>query len=191
MIIILHLISCCKLKIKKRYINSIIELYAQPPQAKKNLLTSMQGHKINVSHTILNPLTKISKLKWSSTKMSKQSCFLTKEQEETRSYISIPASPRASDAQIMPAERAVCTWNNKIGYKLNKYTKVNFNYSSSIVWDHTCGFFKMLETFNRDNLHDCYILMKILPQFFSDERWQFQIANKLIWNVRNKQEVYN
>ena len=179
MIIILHLISCCKLKIKKRYINSIIELYAQPPQAKKNLLTSMQDHTINVSHTILNPYTKISKLKWStcSTKISKQSCFLTKEHEETRSYISIPASPRASDAQIMPAERAVCTWNNKIGYKLNKYTKVNFNYSSSIVWDHTCGFFKMLETFNRDNLHNCYILMKILPQFFSDERWQFQIAN--------------
>ena len=75
----------------------------------RNLLTSMQGHTINVSHTILNPLTKISKLKCSSTKISKQSCFLTKEQEETRSYISIPASPRASDAQIMPAERAVCT----------------------------------------------------------------------------------
>ena len=49
------MISCCKLKIKKRYINSIIDLYAQPPQAKKKLLTSMQGHTINVSHTILNP----------------------------------------------------------------------------------------------------------------------------------------
>ena len=109
LIIILHLISCCKLKIKKKYINSITEFYAQPTQAKKNLLMSMQGHKINVSHTILNPLTKISKLKCSSTKISKQSCFLTKEQEETRSYISIPASPRASDAQIIPAERAVCT----------------------------------------------------------------------------------
>lgn len=64
-------------------------MYAQPPQAKKNLLTSMQGHKINVSHTILNPLTKISKLKWSSSKISKQSYFLTKEQEDTRSYISV------------------------------------------------------------------------------------------------------
>ena len=31
---------------------------------------------------------------------------LTKEQEETRSYISISASPRANDAQIIPAERA-------------------------------------------------------------------------------------
>ena len=31
---------------------------------------------------------------------------LTKEHEETRSYISIPASPNASDAQIMPADRA-------------------------------------------------------------------------------------
>lgn len=40
--------------------------------------------------------------------------FLTKEQEETRSYISIPASPNASDAQIIPAERAVYTENNKI-----------------------------------------------------------------------------
>lgn len=51
--------------------------------------------------------------------------FLTKEQEETRSYISIPASPNASDAQIIPAERAVYTENNKIGYKfkLNKYEK--------------------------------------------------------------------
>lgn len=41
--------------------------------------------------------------------------FLTKEKEETRSYISIPASPNASDAQIIPAERAVYTENNKIG----------------------------------------------------------------------------
>ena len=31
---------------------------------------------------------------------------LTKEQEETRSYISIPASPNASEAQIIPADRA-------------------------------------------------------------------------------------
>ena len=31
---------------------------------------------------------------------------LTKEHEETRSYISIPASPNASEAQIMPADRA-------------------------------------------------------------------------------------
>ena len=31
---------------------------------------------------------------------------LTKEQEETRSYISISASPRANDAQIIPAESA-------------------------------------------------------------------------------------
>ena len=35
--------------------NSITELYAQPPQAKMNLLTSIQDHTINVSHTILNP----------------------------------------------------------------------------------------------------------------------------------------
>ena len=31
---------------------------------------------------------------------------LTKEHEETRSYISIPASPNASEAQIIPADRA-------------------------------------------------------------------------------------
>ena len=31
---------------------------------------------------------------------------LNKEQEDTRSYISIPASPRANEAQIIPAERA-------------------------------------------------------------------------------------
>ena len=165
-------------------------MYAQPPQAKKNLLTSMQGHKINVSHTILNPLTKISKLKWSSTKISKQSCFLTKEQEETRSYISIPASPRASDAQIIPAERAVCTWNNKIGYKLHKYTKVNFNYSSSIVWDHV-DFSKCWRLSTKIIYTTATYWWKFYHNFFADERWQFQIANKLIWNVRNKQEVYN
>ena len=31
---------------------------------------------------------------------------LTKEHEETRSYISIPASPNASEAQIIPVDRA-------------------------------------------------------------------------------------
>lgn len=35
-----------------------------------------------------------------------QSKFLTKEQDETRSYISIPASPKANEAQRIPAGRA-------------------------------------------------------------------------------------
>jgi len=37
---------------------------------------------------------------------SSQSKFLTKEQEETRSYISIPASPKANEEQRIPAGSA-------------------------------------------------------------------------------------
>lgn len=44
---------------------------------------------------------------------------LTKEQEETRSYISIPASPNASEAQIIPADRANPN-QKKVTFFMNK-----------------------------------------------------------------------
>ena len=46
---------------------------------------------------------------------------LTKEQEETRSYISIPASPNASEAQIIPADRANPNQKKLRFYEPSKY----------------------------------------------------------------------
>ena len=59
---------------------------------------------------------------------------LTKEQEETRSYISIPASPNASEAQIIPAGRANPNQKKLLFYEPSKYP-------AQIT--HVCSYYKL------------------------------------------------
>jgi len=58
---------------------------------------------------------------------------LTKEQEETRSYISIPASPNASEAQIIPADRA--DPNKKSYFFMNQVNPQHKLHMSAVIID--------------------------------------------------------
>ena len=60
---------------------------------------------------------------------------LTKEHEETRSYISIPASPNASEAQIIPAGRANPNQKKLLFYEPSNINPQHKLHMSAVIID--------------------------------------------------------